>query len=99
MSNNTDAAEEQSHGASEYLGGMADTLRQFGDYIWEFRLNPNTNREELDNIPIRELVTVFGAMADRLLKAEEQDARREESTGADSTGALEEYLKNNPADS
>lgn len=45
-------------------------FKRFADYFFE-RLNPENNKSELDSIPISQLGTTFGILADKFLKSKE----------------------------
>ena len=62
--------EENTLDVLAYLDSQSDSIKRFGDYIYE-RLDPKTNKDELKETSIRELVTSYGIMIDKMLKGRE----------------------------
>lgn len=54
-----------------YMGSKTESVKRFSDYVLDERLNPLTNREELDGLLLPQLATVFGVTIDKMLKVKE----------------------------
>lgn len=53
-----------------------EMVQKLAAYLLAERMNPETSREALDAMPLKELAQVFGTVADKVLKLA-QEARRE----------------------
>lgn len=67
----TQKKEENTQDILSYLDSKTESLKKFGDYIIDNRLNPDIQRDELDKIAINTLVTSYGIMIDKALKSKE----------------------------
>lgn len=73
--------EENTQDVLAYLESQTGSLKRLGDYILDERLDPFKNKDELKKVPIRELVTSYGIMVDKMLKGRELSARIEPDKG------------------
>lgn len=63
--------EENTQDVLDYMDSKTNSFKKFSDYILDERLDPIKNKEELDKIPINQLITVYGVTADKFLKVKE----------------------------
>ena len=66
-----------------FLGSKVPAYKDFVNYLFLERLNPRTNRADLDALDYKSLISVFGALTDKFLKisegAKEEEGARPES--------------------
>lgn len=60
-----------------YMDGKVAAFKLLGDYVFDKRLNPGVNEEELAKLPLDKLMAVFGIATDKMLKSKEIRAKCE----------------------
>lgn len=94
----TEKREENTQDVMAYLDSKVDAFKRFSDYVFDERLNPATNREELDKTSLDKIMTVFGVGTDKLLKSRELAAKTKANDGlskvADNLESMKDTLMN-----
>lgn len=63
--------EENTQDIISYMDQRSKSFQDFVDYILDKRINPTTNKKELDSVSLPQLMTAFGILMDKLLKSVE----------------------------
>lgn len=58
-----------------YMDSKNASIKAFADYVLDVRLDPGKNTDELGGVSLPQLVTVFGVVIDKALKAKECSAK------------------------
>lgn len=94
----TQKKEENTKDILDYLDGKTKSLKRLGDYILDERLNPDKHKDELDKLSINSLVTAYGIVVDKTLKAKEIAYKTKSNEDLDSINKgiidIAEILKN-----
>lgn len=60
-----------------YLDSQTESLKRFGDYLLDDRLDPVKNKEALDGMSLRDLMQAYGVFMDKALKSKEILSKRD----------------------
>lgn len=89
----TDKKKQNTQDVLAYLDSKVGAFKRFSDYIFDERLNPETNREELAKMPLPQLITVLGVASDKMLKSKEIAYKtKEPDDGAEQIAKVNEIL-------
>lgn len=84
--------EQMSADILEYMEEKNKSVKKFINYVLDIRLNPDTNKKELDALSIPHLATVFGVTVDKALKAKELKLRTGTDAPIEDTNAVTEEV-------
>lgn len=70
--------DENTQDILKYLDSKTASIKRFGDYLMDERLNPDKKKAELDKTPLRDLINAYGVMVDKQLKSREIQAKSEQ---------------------
>ncbi len=67
----TEKKEANTNDVLSYMDSKVDAFKLLSNYVFDERLNPTTNRDELAGLPLEKLMSVFGIATDKMLKSKE----------------------------